>query len=68
MDILQQQGNLIQVLQPKGIEGVHLTGAGHSPNLWYPYLWMLGGDILDRREAHPTKGIYWFPAFNTLLA
>jgi multiple sugar transport system substrate-binding protein len=42
------------VLRPKGIEGIHLTGAGHSPDLWYPYLWMLGGDILERREGHPT--------------
>jgi multiple sugar transport system substrate-binding protein len=56
---------LNSVLHPKGIEGVHLTGAGHSPDLWYPYLWMLGGDILDRREGHPTKGNYWFPAFNS---
>jgi len=26
---------------------------------------MLGGDILERREGHPTKGTYWFPAFNS---
>ena len=56
---------LNSVLQPKGIEGVHLTGAGHSPDLWYPYLWMLGGDILEPREGHPTKGTYWFPVFNS---
>jgi multiple sugar transport system substrate-binding protein len=56
---------LNSVLHPKGIEGVHLTGAGHSPDLWYPYLWMLGGEILERREGHPTKGTYWFPAFNS---
>jgi len=55
---------LNSVLRPKGIEGVHLTGAGHSPDLWYPYLWMLGGNILQEREGHPTKGTYWFPAFN----
>ena len=30
------------VLRPQGIEGVHLIGASHSPDLWYPYLWMLG--------------------------
>ena len=53
------------VLRPRGIEGVHLTGAEHSPDLWYPYLWMLGGSILEQREGHPTKGIYWFPAFNS---
>jgi multiple sugar transport system substrate-binding protein len=53
------------VLRPRGIEGVHLTGATHSPDLWYPYLWMLGGDILEQRSGHPTKGNYWFPAFNS---
>jgi multiple sugar transport system substrate-binding protein len=26
---------------------------------------MLGGDILEQREGHPTKGTYWFPAFNS---
>ena len=52
------------VLRPQGIEGVHLTGASHSPDLWYPYLWMLGGNILEQREGHPTKGTYWFPTYN----
>jgi multiple sugar transport system substrate-binding protein len=53
------------VLRPQGIESVHLTGASHSPDLWYPYLWMLGGDILEPREGHPTKQAYWFPAYNS---
>jgi multiple sugar transport system substrate-binding protein len=53
------------VLRPQGIEGVHLTGANHSPDLWYPYLWMLGGEILKMKSGHPTKGSYWFPAFNS---
>ena len=53
------------VLRPQGIEGVHLTGASHSPDLWYPYLWMLGGEILKMKSGHPTKGAYWFPAFNS---
>jgi multiple sugar transport system substrate-binding protein len=53
------------VLRPQGIEGIHLTGAGHSPDLWYPYLWMLGGEILKIRAGHPTKGSYWFPAYNS---
>ena len=57
--------NLNQVLRPEGIEGVHLTGAVHSPDLWYPYLWMLGGEILQQKAGHPTKGVYWFPAFNS---
>jgi multiple sugar transport system substrate-binding protein len=55
---------LNSVLRPQNIEGVHLTGAGHSPDLWYPYLWMLGGDIVSMRLGHPTKGAYWYPTFN----
>ena len=53
------------VLSPQGIEGVHLTGANHSPDMWYPYLWMLGGDIIKLKDGHPTKGTYWFPAYNS---
>jgi multiple sugar transport system substrate-binding protein len=53
------------VLRPQGIEGIHLTGASHSPDLWYPYLWMLGGQILKMKSGHPTKGTYWFPAYNS---
>ena len=49
-------------LRPEGTEGVHLTGASHSPDLWYPYLWGLGGEIIKQRSGHPTKGAYWFPA------
>lgn len=55
---------LNSVLRPRGIEGIHLTGAGHSPDLWYPYLWMLGGEIVSIKQGHPTKGTYWFPSFN----
>ena len=53
------------VLRPQGIEGIHLTGASHSPDLWYPYLWMLGGEIVKMKPGHPTKGSYWFPAYNS---
>ena len=47
------------------IQGVHLVGASHDLDLWYPYLWMLGGEILELREGHPTKGVYWFPTYNS---
>jgi multiple sugar transport system substrate-binding protein len=47
------------------IQGVHLVGASHDLDLWYPYLWMLGGEILELREGHPTKGGYWFPTYNS---
>jgi multiple sugar transport system substrate-binding protein len=56
---------LNRILRPEGIEGVHLVGAVHSPDLWYPYLWMLGGEILQQREGHPIKDVYWFPVFNS---
>jgi multiple sugar transport system substrate-binding protein len=46
-------------------QGVHLVGAPHEPDMWYPYLWMLGGEILELRGGHPTKGGYWFPSFNS---
>ncbi|MFL6524046.1 MAG: extracellular solute-binding protein, partial [Nitrososphaera sp.] len=52
-------------LKDQGIQGVHLVGAPHSPDMWYPYLWMLGGDILERKDGHPTKGSYWYPSFNS---
>src|SRR5919198_4209773 len=56
---------LNSVLGPEGIQGVHLTGVAHSPDMWYPYLWMLGGQILTTKEGHPTKGTYSFPAYNS---
>src|ERR687887_601774 len=56
---------LNSVLGPEGIQGVHLTGANHSPDMWYPYLWMLGGQIIKQKSGHPTKGSYWFPAYNS---
>jgi multiple sugar transport system substrate-binding protein len=53
------------ILRPEGIEGVHLVGASHSPDIeFYPYLWMLGGNIVDIKTGHPTKGHYWFPIYN----
>src|SRR5215208_673557 len=46
-------------------QGVHLIGAPHDRDIWYPYLWMLGGEILELREGHPTKDVYWFPSYNS---
>ncbi|MFL6475365.1 MAG: extracellular solute-binding protein [Nitrososphaera sp.] len=46
-------------------QGVHLRNPPHEPDMWYPYLWMLGGDILELRQGHPTKGVYWFPSYNS---
>jgi multiple sugar transport system substrate-binding protein len=42
---------LNETLRPKGIEGVQLVGAGHSPDMWFPYLWMFGGEILTTKDG-----------------
>jgi multiple sugar transport system substrate-binding protein len=52
-------------LGDKGIQSVHLIAASHSPDMWYPYLWMLEGEILQEKTGHPSKGTYWFPAYNS---
>jgi multiple sugar transport system substrate-binding protein len=62
---IESAKKLNSILRPQGIEGVHLTGASHSPDIWYPYLWMLGGYIIELKDGHPTKGVYWFPAYNS---
>jgi multiple sugar transport system substrate-binding protein len=46
-------------------QGVHLLSTSYDLDMWYPYLWMLGGEILELREGHPTKGVYWFPSYNS---
>jgi len=53
------------VLKPNGTQAMHLVGASHSPDMWYPYLWMLGGDIVKEKNGHPQKGKYWFPSYNS---
>src|SRR4249919_3400858 len=49
----------------KGVQAMHLVGASHSPDMWFPYLWMLGGEIVKQKSGHPQKGTYWFPAYNS---
>lgn len=55
---------LNDALKGKGIQAVELVGGPGSPNEWFPFLWMLGGDILENRQGHPTKDRYWFPIYN----
>jgi multiple sugar transport system substrate-binding protein len=49
----------------QGIQAMHLVGASHSPDMWYPYLWMLGGEIVKQKSGHPEKGSHWFPTYNS---
>ena len=62
---IEASKRLNRALRPEGIEGMHLVGAVNSPDMWYPYLWMLGGEILQQKDGHPTENVYWFPAFNS---
>jgi multiple sugar transport system substrate-binding protein len=45
-------------LGDEGIQSMHLAAASHSPDIWYPYLWMLGGEVLEEKDGHPSKGTY----------
>jgi multiple sugar transport system substrate-binding protein len=56
---------LHESLARNATQSMYLVAASHSPDLWYPYLWMLGGQILQYKAGHPTKGNYWFPAYNS---
>src|SRR5918992_5553332 len=38
----------------KIIQSVHLSGVDTAVDMWYPYLWMLGGAIVESRPGHPT--------------
>jgi multiple sugar transport system substrate-binding protein len=52
-------------LNGKIIQSVHLSGVDTAVDLWYPYLWMLGGAIVESRPGHPTKDFYWYPSYNS---
>ena len=52
-------------LNDKIIESVHLSGVDTAVDMWYPYLWMLGGAIVESRPGHPTKDFYWYPSYNS---
>lgn len=62
---IESAKKLNNALNEQGIQGVELIGGPGSPNEWYPYLWMLGGSIVESRPDHPTKGSYWFPSYNS---
>jgi multiple sugar transport system substrate-binding protein len=53
---------LNDILKSQNIQGI---GLDCGASMWYPYLWMLGGEIIKMKDGHPTKGSYWFPAFNS---
>ena len=56
-DVFEEDGGVTR--------GLHLLGTSYDVDMWYPYLWMLGGEIIKLREGHPTKGVYWFPSYNS---
>jgi multiple sugar transport system substrate-binding protein len=62
---IESAKKLNEVLKDHGTQGVELIGGPNSQNEWYPYLWMLGGSIVENRPNHPTKEFYWFPSYNS---
>jgi multiple sugar transport system substrate-binding protein len=52
-------------LNGKILQSVHLSGVDTAVDMWYPYLWMLGGAIVESRPGHPTKDFYWYPSYNS---
>jgi multiple sugar transport system substrate-binding protein len=66
-EYISSSKKLNEILEKDRIQAMHLTGANHSPDMWYPYLWMLGGEILEKREGHPAKSNYWYPIYNNDL-
>ena len=63
-EYISSSKKLNEILEKDRIQAMHLVGANHSPDMWYPYLWMLGGEILEQREGHPKKSNYWYPIYN----
>ena len=61
---IQSAIKLDSALKQQNISGIELVGGPGSQNEWYPFLWMLGGDIFEYESGHQTKGSYWFPAYN----
>jgi multiple sugar transport system substrate-binding protein len=67
---IKKINNTIQAAEKEGnntlIQPMHLNGdVGTAVDMWYPYLWMLGGSIVESRPGHPTKDLYWFPGYNS---
>lgn len=62
---IQSAKKLNSALEQRNISGIELVGGPGSQNEWYPFLWMLGGDIIAQKPGHPTKGDYWFPTYNS---
>lgn len=44
--------------RPKGVEGCLLIGDPWAADWWYPYLWMLGGEITQRIKLNGHEGEY----------
>lgn len=62
---IQSAKKLNSALEQRNISGIELVGGPGSQNEWYPFLWMLGGRIVEDKPGHPTKGSYWFPTYNS---
>jgi multiple sugar transport system substrate-binding protein len=62
---IESAKKLNNALKDREIQGTVLFNVTYSPDLWYPYLWMFGGNIVELKDGHPTKQKYWFPTYNS---
>lgn len=62
---IQSAKKLNSALEQRNISGIELVGGPGSQNEWYPFLWMLGGEIITQKSGHPSNGVYWFPTYNS---
>ena len=62
---IQSAKKLNSALEQRNISGIELVGGPGSQNEWYPFLWMLRGEIITQKSGHPSKGVYWFPTYNS---
>ena len=59
---IQAARKLNDYWQPKGVEGVLLIGDYWRVHWWFPYLWMLKGNLTQKVKLPEYEGIY--PAFH----
>lgn len=53
---IQSAKKLNSALEQRNISGIELVGGPGSQNEWYPFLWMLGGEIINTKVWTSLEG------------